>query len=71
MTGKIATEIVVIGAGLAGLSCAQQLAQAGYQVIVLEKSRASGALGHGAVCTIPVPIMERDRCSRRLTCCDR
>ncbi|MFE4105141.1 NAD(P)/FAD-dependent oxidoreductase [Almyronema epifaneia] len=36
------TEIVVVGAGLAGLVCAQQLAQAGYRVSVLEKSRGLG-----------------------------
>lgn len=35
-------EIVVIGAGLAGLVCAQQLQQAGYQVAVVEKSRGVG-----------------------------
>ncbi len=35
-------DVAVIGAGLAGLTCAQQLRQAGYQVIVLEKSRGLG-----------------------------
>lgn len=35
-------DIVVIGAGIAGLVCAQVLQQAGYQVTVLEKSRGVG-----------------------------
>ncbi|EKQ67063.1 putative NAD/FAD-dependent oxidoreductase [Leptolyngbyaceae cyanobacterium JSC-12] len=35
-------EIVIIGAGMAGLSCAQVLQQAGYQVVVVEKSRGVG-----------------------------
>ncbi|MBV8885986.1 MAG: FAD-dependent oxidoreductase [Chroococcidiopsidaceae cyanobacterium CP_BM_RX_35] len=35
-------DIAVIGAGMAGLVCAQQLAQAGYQVVVVEKSRGLG-----------------------------
>jgi hypothetical protein len=35
-------DVAVIGAGLAGLTCAQQLRQAGYQVVVLEKSRGLG-----------------------------
>jgi renalase len=36
------TDIAVIGAGMAGLTCAQQLAQAGYSVVVVEKSRGLG-----------------------------
>jgi predicted NAD/FAD-dependent oxidoreductase len=35
-------EIVVIGAGISGLVCAQTLRQAGYQVLVVEKSRGVG-----------------------------
>lgn len=35
-------DIAIIGAGLAGLTCAQQLHQAGYHVVVLEKSRGVG-----------------------------
>ena len=35
-------DITVIGAGMAGLVCAQQLQQAGYSVLVLEKSRGAG-----------------------------
>lgn len=35
-------DVAVIGAGLAGLICAQQLKQAGYQVVVVEKSRGLG-----------------------------
>ncbi|AFZ02465.1 NAD(P)/FAD-dependent oxidoreductase [Calothrix sp. PCC 6303] len=36
------TDIAVIGAGIAGLACAQQLNQAGYSVVVVEKSRGLG-----------------------------
>lgn len=40
---KAAAKIAVIGAGLAGLSCAQALQTAGHNVVVFEKSR--GAAG--------------------------
>jgi renalase len=36
------TDVAVIGAGMAGLICAQQLSQAGYSVVVVEKSRGLG-----------------------------
>ncbi|MEO1431022.1 MAG: FAD-dependent oxidoreductase [Cyanobacteria bacterium J06633_8] len=36
------TDITVIGAGMAGLVCAQQLTQAGYSVLVIDKSRGVG-----------------------------
>ncbi|BAZ39717.1 FAD dependent oxidoreductase [Calothrix sp. NIES-4101] len=36
------TDIIVIGAGISGLVCAQQLSQAGYSVLVIEKSRGLG-----------------------------
>lgn len=35
-------DIVIIGAGMSGLVCAQQLHQAGYKVLVVEKSRGLG-----------------------------
>ncbi|MBD2500856.1 NAD(P)/FAD-dependent oxidoreductase [Anabaena azotica] len=35
-------DVVIIGAGIAGLVCAQQLSQAGYSVLVVEKSRGLG-----------------------------
>ncbi len=35
-------DVAIIGAGLAGLTCAQQLHQAGYKVVVVEKSRGLG-----------------------------
>ncbi len=35
-------DVAVIGAGMAGLVCAQQLHQTGYKVVVVEKSRGLG-----------------------------
>lgn len=35
-------DVAIIGAGLAGLACAQQLQQSGYRVVVVEKSRGVG-----------------------------
>lgn len=40
--GEVMIDVAVIGAGLAGLSCAQRLQQAGFRVVVLEKSRGLG-----------------------------
>jgi renalase len=37
-----AADVVVVGAGLAGLVCAQALQQRGYRVVVVEKSRGLG-----------------------------
>ena len=36
------TDITIIGAGMAGLICAQQLTQAGYSVSLIDKSRGVG-----------------------------
>lgn len=36
------SDVVVIGAGIAGLTCAKQLQQAGYSVVVVDKSRGVG-----------------------------
>ncbi|WP_036487632.1 NAD(P)/FAD-dependent oxidoreductase [Myxosarcina sp. GI1] len=35
-------DVAIVGAGMAGLTCARQLQQQGYRVIVLEKSRGVG-----------------------------
>lgn len=46
LCGDIQTDVVVVGAGFAGLSAAIELAQRGYQVVVLEAERiGSGASG--------------------------
>lgn len=44
-------DVVVIGAGMAGLVCAQRLHQQGYRVVVVEKSRGLG----GRVATRRLP----------------
>lgn len=35
-------DVAIVGAGMAGLTCAQRLYQAGYRVVVVEKSRGLG-----------------------------
>lgn len=50
------TDVAVIGAGMAGLVCAQQLKQAGYSVLVVEKSRGLGDESQHAVYLILVRI---------------
>jgi len=46
LKGEVHTDVVVVGAGFAGLSAAVELAQRGFQVVVLEADRAcSGASG--------------------------
>jgi renalase len=42
LDGRARKTVAVVGAGLAGLTCAQRLAQAGYTVRVFEKSRGVG-----------------------------
>ncbi|HSF75759.1 MAG TPA: FAD-dependent oxidoreductase, partial [Microcoleus sp.] len=55
-------DVAVIGAGLAGLSCAQRLRQAGYSVAVVEKSRGAG----GRVATRRVQGTRADHGARYL-----
>lgn len=55
-------DVAVIGAGMAGLSCAQRLRQAGYSVAVVEKSRGAG----GRVATRRVQGSRADHGARYL-----
>ncbi len=60
-TGK---RVAVVGSGPAGLACAQQLARAGHDVTVFEKSdRIGGLLRYG----IPDFKMEKHHIDRRIT----
>jgi len=46
LQGDVQADVVVVGAGFAGLSSAIELAKRGYQVVVLEADRVcSGASG--------------------------
>lgn len=53
-------EIAIIGAGITGLTCAWMLQQAGYQVVVLEKSRGVG--GRMATRRIQGAIVDHGTC---------
>ncbi len=51
------TDVVVVGAGLAGLTCARELERAGYDVVVLEKSDAVGG-------RVRTDVVDGFRCDR-------
>lgn len=59
---SLTVDVAVIGAGMAGLTCAQLLHQAGYSTIVLEKSRGLG----GRVATRRVGEIRADHGARYL-----
>ncbi|HEY0219419.1 MAG TPA: glutamate synthase subunit beta [Afipia sp.] len=63
-TEKTGKTIAVVGAGPAGLACAQQLARAGHDVHVFEKfAKAGGLMRYG----IPDFKMEKHYIDRRIT----
>ncbi len=53
----MSTDVVVVGAGLAGLTCARELERAGLDVVVLEKSDAVGG-------RVRTDVIDGYRCDR-------
>lgn len=48
--GRLTTEVVIVGAGLAGLACARELVKAGHECYVLEaRDRVGGRILNGAL----------------------
>jgi glutamate synthase (NADPH) small chain len=62
-TQKVGKKVAIVGAGPAGMACAQQLARAGYDVHLFEKNaKAGGLLRYG----IPDFKMEKHHIDRRV-----
>ena len=62
-SAKTGRRVAVVGSGPAGMACAQQLARAGHDVVLMEKSdRIGGLLRYG----IPDFKMEKDLIDRRM-----
>ena len=51
------TDVVIVGAGLAGLACAQRLTRAGIDVVIREASDAVGG-------RVRTDVIDGDRCDR-------
>lgn len=61
MTGLKTVDVVVLGAGISGLSCAYRLAKAGKKVLVLEKDAKVGGLAK----TLTIDEFQFDYCAHR------
>ena len=57
MAGHFSAPVVVVGAGLAGLACAQRLVRAGVEVVVVEASAAVGG-------RVRTDVVDGFRCDR-------
>ncbi len=60
------TDVVVVGAGIAGLSAALEAARAGASVLVVDMSTVGGGhaiLSNGAVCIVGTPLQESRKVS--------
>lgn len=58
--GAAVADVVVIGAGVAGLTAAYRLVQAGHQVTVLEAKPRAGGLSHTARCGSVITELDDD-----------
>jgi flavocytochrome c len=57
-------DVVIVGAGIAGLSAALEAARAGASVLVVDMSTVGGGhaiLSNGAVCIIDTPLQEKQK----------
>lgn len=55
-------DVVIVGAGVAGLSAALEAARAGFQVTVIDMSSVGGGhaiVSNGAICIVKTPLQQR------------
>ena len=59
LAGDLDTDVCVIGAGITGLTTAWYLAQAGYEVVVLDVRRVGGGTTGSSTGNLYVPVGQR------------
>jgi succinate dehydrogenase/fumarate reductase flavoprotein subunit len=58
------SDVLIVGAGIAGLSAALEAARGGFRVTVVDMSTVGGGhaiVSHGAVCIVKTPLQQRKR----------